>query len=77
MQILTLENKTFLLDNLPEEVDEECRFAVLDNSDSKEPDFFFMPLIFLESFNAPAMVWIAFKNARSGTSIASGFMPCP
>ena len=56
MQILTLENKTFLLDNLPEEVDEECRFAVLDNSDPKEPDFFFMPLIFLESFNAPAMV---------------------
>lgn len=32
------------------------RFAVLDNSDSKNPDFFFMPLIFLESFNAPAMV---------------------
>ena len=56
MQILTLENKTFLLDNLPEEVDEECRFAVLDNSDPKEPDFFFMPLIFLESFNSPAMV---------------------
>jgi hypothetical protein len=56
MQILTLENKTFLLDNLPDEVDEDCRFAVLDNSDPKEPDFFFMPLIFLESFNAPAMV---------------------
>ena len=56
MQILTLENKTFLLDNLPEEVDEECRFAVLDNSDPKEPDFFFMPLIFLESFNSPAIL---------------------
>ena len=56
MQILTLENKTFLLDKLPDEVDEDCRFAVLDNSDPKDPDFFFMPLIFLESFNAPAMV---------------------
>ena len=56
MQILTLENTTFSLNNLPDEVDENTRFAVLDNSDPKEPDFFFMPLIFLESFNAPAMV---------------------
>ena len=56
MQILTLDNATFSLNNLPEEVDENTRFAVLDNSDSQNPDFFFMPLIFLESFNSPAMV---------------------
>jgi len=56
MQILTLDNEYFSLNNLPDEVDESTRFAVLDNSDAKEPDFFFMPLIFLESFNAPAMV---------------------
>jgi hypothetical protein len=56
MQILTLDNKTFSLNNLPEEVDENTRFAVLDNSNPQDPDFFFMPLIFLESFNAPAMV---------------------
>ena len=56
MQILTLENTTFSLSNLPEEVDENTRFAVLDNSNPAEPDFFFMPLIFLESFNAPAIV---------------------
>jgi len=56
MQILTLEDKTFSLNNLPEEVDENTRFAVLDNSTPAEPDFFFMPLIFLESFNAPAIV---------------------
>jgi hypothetical protein len=56
MQILTLDNKLFSLNNLPDEVDESTRFAVLDNSDAKDPDFFFMPLIFLESFNSPAMV---------------------
>ena len=56
MQILTLDNKTFSLNNLPDEVDENTRFAVLDNSNPTEPDFFFMPLIFLESFNSPAMV---------------------
>jgi hypothetical protein len=56
MQILTLDNKTFSLNNLPDEVDENTRFAVLDNSTPSDPDFFFMPLIFLESFNAPAMV---------------------
>jgi len=56
MQILTLEDKSFSLNNLPDEVDENTRFAVLDNSNPSEPDFFFMPLIFLESFNAPAMI---------------------
>ena len=56
MQILTLDDETFSLNNLPDEVDENTRFAVLDNSNPDEPDFFFMPLIFLESFNAPAMV---------------------
>lgn len=56
MQILTLENRTFFLNNLPEEVDDNMRFAVLDNSNPNEPDFFFIPLIFLESFNAPAVV---------------------
>ena len=56
MRILTLENETFHLNNLPEELTEDVRFSVLDNSNPKEPDFFFMPLIFLESFNSPAMV---------------------
>ena len=56
MNILTLDNISFSLNNLPEEVDDDTRFAVLDNSDPKDPDFFFVPLIFLESFNSPAMV---------------------
>jgi len=46
MKILTLENKTFHLNNLPEQLDDDVRFAVLDNSNAKEPDFFFIPLIF-------------------------------
>lgn len=56
MRILTLENKCFNLDDLPDKLEDDIRFSVLDNSDTKEPDFFFMPLIFLESFSSPAMV---------------------
>jgi len=56
VRILTLENKAFDLNELPEEVDEDARFSVLDNSNPAEPDFFFMPLIFLESFNSPAIL---------------------
>ena len=56
MNILTLENKSFNLNSIPEEVDDSMRFAVLDNSNPQEPDFFFVPLIFLESFNSPAVV---------------------
>ncbi len=56
MQILTLKDEAFSLNDLPDEVDEDCRFAVLDNSDPQNPDYFFQPLIFLESFTSPAAV---------------------
>lgn len=56
MKILTLDNRSFDLNDLPDEVDEDTRFSVLDNSNSSDPDFFFMPLIFLESFNSPAIL---------------------
>ena len=31
-------------------------FAILDNSNTQEPDYHYIPLIFLESFNSPALV---------------------
>jgi hypothetical protein len=43
------------MSQVPEEID-EIRFCVLDNSDPKNPDYFYIPLIFLESFNSPALV---------------------
>jgi hypothetical protein len=55
MRILTLENTHFDLDHLPDEID-DMRFAILDNSDPNNPDYFYIPLIFLESFNSPALV---------------------
>ena len=55
MRLLTLEHNAYELNEIPEEVD-DIRFCVLDNSDPKEPDYFFIPLIFLESFNSPALV---------------------
>ena len=56
MNILTLDNKSFNLTTIPDEVDDSLRFSVLDNSNPQDPDFFFIPLIFLESFSAPAVV---------------------
>ena len=56
MLILTLDNnRPFDLDHLPEEVD-DMRFAIFDNSDPRDPDHHYIPLIFLESFTAPALV---------------------
>ena len=49
MRILTAENNCFEMTDFPEEVD-DLRFAVLDNSNPKDPDYFFIPLIFLETF---------------------------
>ena len=56
MRILTLENKSFNLNALPDEVDDTMRFSVLDNSNPQDPDYYFVPLIFLESFSSPAIV---------------------
>ena len=55
MKILLLDNNTYDLENLPEEID-DLRFAILDNSNPNAADYFYIPLIFLESFNAPALV---------------------
>ena len=55
MRILTLENCAYNLDTLPDEVD-DLRFSILDNSDPTDPDYYYIPLIFLESFSAPALV---------------------
>ena len=55
MRILTLENQAYEMNDIPDEV-EDLRFAILDNSNPQDPDYFFIPLIFLESFNSPAVV---------------------
>jgi|TARA_Y100000389_G_C17216302_1_gene391047 hypothetical protein len=54
MKILTIENEPFDLNTVPDEV-EDMRYCVLDASDKDEIDFYFLPLIFLESFHAPAI----------------------
>ncbi len=55
MRILTLDNNAFEMDEIPDEIG-DLRFCVFDNSDPKEPDYYYIPLIFLESFNSPALV---------------------
>ena len=55
MNILTNENKAYNLNKIPNEI-EDIRYCVLDYSNPKDPDYYFIPLIFLESFYAPAVV---------------------
>lgn len=54
-KILTVENETYDLDFVPEEI-EDIRYCVLDYSNPKDADYIFVPLVFLESFNSPAAV---------------------
>ena len=55
MKILTTNNISYNLNKVPELVD-DLQYCVLDTTNKKNIDFFFIPLIFLESFNAPSMV---------------------
>ena len=55
MKILTLENKPYDIDCVPDQI-EDIRYCVFDGGDEEFQDYYFLPLIFLESFNAPAAV---------------------
>ena len=46
MNILTVENKTFSLDNVPDS-DVDLRYCILDAGDPTYLDFYFPQLIFL------------------------------
>lgn len=54
MKILTAENKSYELDTVPDEID-DIRYCVLDGSDPEYIDYYWLPLVFLESFHAPAV----------------------
>ena len=55
MNILTVDNVTYDLNAVPNEID-DLQYCVLDCGNPKLLDYFFIPLIFLESFNAPAVI---------------------
>lgn len=55
MKILTVENDAYELDEIPDIVD-DLRYGILDYSNPKNVDYYFIPLVFLESFYSPAAV---------------------
>lgn len=55
MKILTLDDTAYELNSLPETID-DIRFSIFDNSNPKDADYYFIPLIFLESFTSSALV---------------------
>jgi len=55
MKILTPENRCYEMNSLPENEIEDIRYCVMDVTDKNEPDFFFIPLVFIETFNAPSI----------------------
>lgn len=54
--ILTEENKTFDLNRVPDELDSDLRYCVWDCSNIEYTDYYWLPLVFLESFSYPAVV---------------------
>jgi hypothetical protein len=54
MKILTNNNTTYNLNQVPDP-DQDLRFGVLDYSNQNDVDYFFLPLVFLESFNSPCV----------------------
>ena len=49
-------DKNIDLNFIADEIDEDIRFMVLDFTSQPELDYFYTPLVFLESFNAPCAI---------------------
>ena len=54
MKILTVDNKTYELDDIPEVVD-DLRYGVLDYSNPKNVDYYFIPCIPQKVFILPVL----------------------
>lgn len=54
MRILTVDNTSFSMNDVPDEVG-DIRYCVLDYTDQNNVDYVFIPLLFLESFNKSAV----------------------
>ena len=63
MRILTLDNKRYNLTNLPDELEDDLRFSVLDNSDVNEVDWH-MAVGDIESFNDLEILPLTSLNDR-------------
>jgi hypothetical protein len=55
MNILTSDNTVYSMNNIGKQLNNKLDFCVIDYTDSKNPDFFFVPLIFMETFNKPSI----------------------
>lgn len=54
MRILTNDNRAYPINQIPDKVD-DIRYCVLDYSNQNDVDYYFLPLIFLESFHSPCI----------------------
>lgn len=54
MRILTENNQTYSMNIVPDEVD-DVNYCVLDYSNHSEVDYMFIPFLYLETFNEPAV----------------------
>ena len=54
MNILTTENKSYDIQNIPDIIEDDLRFCVLDYSNQQDVDFMFPPVVFLDQFSRPA-----------------------
>jgi hypothetical protein len=53
LRILTNYNETYELDNIPDIIEDDLRFCVLDYSNQNDVDFLFPPVVFLDQFSRP------------------------
>lgn len=54
MLILTEQNATFCMNEIPQQLETDLRYCVLDYSNQNDVDFIFPPLVFLDVFSRPA-----------------------
>lgn len=55
IEILSVENKSYSMNDIPEDVDDNLQFGIIDYTDNENIDYQFIPLLFMETFNMTAI----------------------
>lgn len=55
MRILTNENTSLSINDISDDIAEDIKYGILDYEDVKNVDYKFIPIVFLETFHAPAV----------------------
>lgn len=64
IEILSVENKSYSMNDIPEDYDDKLQFGIIDYTEEDNVDYQFIPLLFMETFNMTAIELLVDKTYK-------------